>query len=89
MMWWYGPGMNGWGVTFMTIGTILFLALIIFGVIAFVRVLRTTGDRPAQERRPAPKDLLAERFARGEITEQEYRQGLDTLRSVRRPVIKS
>lgn len=88
MMWWYGPGMNGWGFTFMTIGTVLFWALIIFGLIALTRVLRTTGDRP-EEGRPAPEELLAERFARGEINEQEYRQGLDTLRSVRAPVTKS
>jgi putative membrane protein len=81
MMWWYGPGMNGWGVALMTIGTVLFWALIIFGLIAVARILRTTGDHPSQVR-PTPEALLAERFARGEINEQEYRQSLDTLRGI-------
>jgi putative membrane protein len=29
---------------------------------------------------PTPEQLLAERFARGEIDEDEYRRRLDTLR---------
>ncbi|HZS20385.1 MAG TPA: SHOCT domain-containing protein [Pseudonocardiaceae bacterium] len=32
--------------------------------------------------------MLAERFARGEIDEQEYRQRLDTLRGVSRPSVR-
>jgi uncharacterized membrane protein len=32
--------------------------------------------------------LLAERFARGEIDEQEYRQRLDTLRGTTHPTVR-
>ena len=88
MMWWYGPGMSGWGIAIMSIGTILFAAVLVIGLIAAARILRATGDRAEQPpARPAPEELLAERFARGEIDEQEYRQSLDTLRSARGPGI--
>jgi putative membrane protein len=83
MMWWYGPGMNGWGYGLMTVSMVLFWALVIFGVVALVRYLgraeRTTRDRPATGR-PTPEALLAERFARGEIDEDEYQHRLQVLR---------
>jgi putative membrane protein len=78
MMWWYGPGTGGWAMALMGIGMVLFWALIILGVIAIVRYLQTAGDRP-REVRVTPEELLAERFARGEIDEQEYRGRLETL----------
>jgi putative membrane protein len=71
----------------MGIGMILFWALIILGLIALVRYLQTAGDRPREER-ATPEDLLAERLARGEIDEQEYRQRLDTLHGTSGPAIK-
>ena len=77
MMWWYGPGLNGWVFALMGVGMVLFWTLIVLGVIAVARFL-TGGDRlPAA--RPTPEELLAERFARGEIDEQEYRERLDVL----------
>jgi putative membrane protein len=77
---WYGNGIGGWGMALMMIGNVLFWALIILGVIALVRYL-ARGDRtvPAADSRPDPEQLLAERFARGEIDEQEYRTRLDTV----------
>jgi putative membrane protein len=80
MMWWYGPGMNGWGYGLMTVSMVLFWALIILGVVALVRYLARGDKGPtAATTRPTPEDLLAERFARGEIDEQEYRNRLNTL----------
>ena len=38
--------------------------------------------------RATPEELLAERFARGEIDEQEYRLRLDTLHDRSGPAIK-
>src|SRR4051794_6639003 len=81
MMWWYGNnGVGGWGFPLMMIGNILFWVLIIIGVIALIRYLGR-GDRSPMGAGPraTPEELLAERFARGEIDEQEYRQRLDTL----------
>ena len=78
MMWWYGSPMGGWGALFMTITTVLFWGLIILGVIALFRYLNR-GDRSTVSR-STPEQVLAERFARGELDEQEYRRHLDTLR---------
>ncbi|WAL64577.1 SHOCT domain-containing protein [Amycolatopsis cynarae] len=92
MMYWYGNGM-GWGYVLMTVTTVLFWALVIAGVVALIRYLSRkpggtsgtggtagTGGGPAAPSRPTPEQLLAERFARGEIDEQEYRRGLEVLR---------
>ena len=77
MMYW-DNGMNGWGFLFMTLIALVFLGLIV-GAIVFG--LRQTGRRP-QIMPPSddPRQILAERYARGEIDEEEYRRRLDTLR---------
>jgi putative membrane protein len=80
MMWQYGNGTGGWGFGLMTVGNLLVWALILVGVIALLRHLNRGGQA---ESRPTAEDLLAERFARGDITEQEYRERLDVLRRSR------
>ena len=77
-MMWYAPGTSGWGFALMTVGTVLSWALIIFGVIVIVRHPTARGDR-RRKVRPPPYELLAERFARGDIDEPEYHQRLDAL----------
>ena len=85
MMWGYRGGW-GWGHWLgMGLGMTLFWALIIFGMIALVRYLGggRAGRGPAAsgaEFSDAER-LLAERFARGEIDEQEYHQRREVLRS--------
>jgi putative membrane protein len=79
--------MSGWGFALMAVGTVLFWTLIVLGVIAVARYLLSGGDRLPAER-PTPEELLAERFARGEIDEQEYRRRLDTLHGKPDPAIK-
>jgi putative membrane protein len=86
MMWWYGSPMGGWGALFMTITTVLFWGLIILGVIALFRYVNR-GDRSTMSG-STPEQILAERFARGEIDEQDYRQRLDTLRGISRPGVR-
>lgn len=83
-MWWYGEGApNGWTYALMTVSMILFWGLIIYGVVWLVRY--GGRDDVSEAQKPTPQDLLAERFARGEIDEQEYRQRLETLRHQRLP----
>ncbi|MFF9819768.1 SHOCT domain-containing protein [Streptomyces sp. NPDC014006] len=84
MMFWYGHDPSGWGWFGMSVGMILFwAALIAFGVLLFRALSRsfdaraTPSDSPP---RPAPEQLLAERFARGEIDEEEYHRRLTVLR---------
>ena len=77
MMGWYGPGMNGWGFGLMTVSMVLFWALIIFGIVALARYIGRAGQIPTD--RPTPQILLNERFARGEIDDEEYRRRLDVM----------
>jgi putative membrane protein len=80
-MMWYGDGMGGWGYVLMTLSTVVFWAAIIAGGVALFRYLsRSQGG--VREARVTPEQVLAERYARGEIDEDEYRRRLDTLRSV-------
>lgn len=96
MMWHdggWGWGWGGGGWFFMVVVMVLFWALIIVGVVALVRYLtashhgRPGGSPPASggpwggNRRA--EDLLAERFARGEIDEDEYQRRLTVLREHR------
>ena len=77
-MGWYGMGSGmGWGGW-------LFGAILLAGIVTLVVVLvRTWGaQRPSDERR-GPSDaeaILAERYASGEIDDDEYRQRLNALR---------
>jgi putative membrane protein len=78
MYWYDGDHMSGWGATLMTISTVGFWVLAIVGIALLVGYLgRADRLRP----RPTPERLLAERFARGEIDEDEYRRRLDALRA--------
>lgn len=85
-MYWYGDHMSGWGWAVMLVGTVAFWALVITAIVLFVRYVGQSTRRPP-ELPPAtrtPEQLLAERFARGEIDEAEYRHKLDVLRGVTR-----
>ncbi|HXV93823.1 MAG TPA: SHOCT domain-containing protein [Pseudonocardia sp.] len=81
MMYWWGDQMSWWGWALMSISMVAFWALVIAGIVALVRYARTSGGdrRSEQLSRPAPEQVLAERYARGEIDEDEYRRRLDTL----------
>jgi putative membrane protein len=73
----------------MGIGMVLFWVLLIAGIVALVAYI--TGDR--QDRRippditstASPEQVLATRFARGEINETEYRDRLAVLREHAHP----
>ncbi|MEV7977846.1 SHOCT domain-containing protein [Streptomyces sp. NPDC086519] len=92
MMYWYGHGTSGWAWLWMTAGNLLFwAALIAVAVLLFRSVLRPgthAGAHPGWSAPPPPggpdaEQILAERYARGEIDEEEYRRRLDTLRGSR------
>lgn len=78
MMWDYGH-MSGWGWGFMAFGSVLFWVLVVVGIIAVVRYLGRERDR-SQPVGPTAEELLAQRFARGEIDEDEYQRCLEVLR---------
>lgn len=78
MMGWYqdGTGWGGWLV--MTVAMVAFWALVIFAVVALFRDA-TSSRHPAS--RQDPMDILDQRFARGEIDEDEYHARSAVLRS--------
>ncbi len=76
VMYWYGDHMSGWGWALGTIGMVAFWGLLITGIVLFVRYVGRSSEPPATR---TPEQLLAERFARGEIDEAEYRDRLAAL----------
>lgn len=92
MMFWYGHGGGAWGWFAMSVGIVLFWALVItVGVLLFRALARSApsggehtrwgGD--GAPRGASPEQILAERYARGEIEDEEYERRLATLRSSR------
>jgi len=85
MMYWYGHAIGGWGYTLVAISMIVFWGAVIYGVVALIRrVGRGTPQTREPAQPPAPDRLLAERFARGDIGEDEYRRHLAALRDAGR-----
>jgi putative membrane protein len=76
-----GYGWGGWGGAFWMIGGLLLLiGVIVLVVWAVMTLSRGGGHTPTQEPpRPTPNDILRERFARGEISEQEFEQAKKVL----------
>jgi len=82
MMLWYGHDMGWLGFAGVAIAMAVFWVLVIGCIVALVKYL--VDDRHAQAGPPAgaqsPADLLAARFARGELSETEYRDRSAVLR---------
>jgi len=81
MMYWNGSGDWGWAA-WLSMG---FMMLLFWGAVIGVVVVLARGSFPrtAAPEAPAPEQLLAERFARGEIDADEYHARLTALRSGR------
>jgi putative membrane protein len=88
MMGWYGWNhMGGWGSFAMIGSSVLLLVLVVGGTVLLARFGQQLSSRVASPPPPrSAEELLAERLARGEISEDEYRSRLATLTgSGRRP----
>ncbi|MBX5464118.1 MAG: SHOCT domain-containing protein [Clostridia bacterium] len=79
MMSFYGP-YAGWGFLWMLLAWLIPLAII--GLIIWAIVRRPGGGTPlpAETGDDRALGLLRERYARGEITEEEYRRMRDVLK---------
>jgi putative membrane protein len=78
-MMWDDGGWSWWGWLLMSVMMVAFWAFIVW---AAVTVVRSLTDR--QPRAPSdldPEEILANRFARGEIDAEEYHRRLETLRA--------
>ena len=81
-MWhWHG---SGWGWVWMSVAMVGFWAVVVVGI-----VMLTRGPGGERGRRPpggpsTADDVLAERFARGEIDADEYERNREVLDGRRR-----
>ncbi|WP_320779573.1 SHOCT domain-containing protein [Streptomyces sp. CRN 30] len=81
MMYGDGHGYGAWGWFAMSLGALLFLCLLFAGVMLLAQVARRAAGRDLTYL--TPERLLAERFARGEIDEEEYERRSAVLRAER------
>ncbi|WP_040779660.1 SHOCT domain-containing protein [Nocardia pneumoniae] len=89
MMFWYGDGLNGWGYGLMTVGMVVFWALVIGGIVMLVRYVGggpAGGEVCVPQQGPTPQRVLADRYARGEIDDEEYARRLKILGSGTPPI---
>ncbi len=78
--WMWGNGWAGW-VLFLVL-TVAFWAAVITAIVLAIRYAggsRNSAGGPPSYAPPRPEDVLAERFARGEIDEDEYRRRITVL----------
>jgi len=81
MGWGWGHGMGvGMGVSWL-------LTLVVIGLVTYLVIRSARHDEPADRQRPGPRptarptaaEILAERYARGEIDTAEYEERLSRL----------
>jgi putative membrane protein len=66
----------------MLLTNVIFWGLVLWGIVALVRHY-SLRDGGATRQRESPEDLLARRFANGDIDADEYARRLQTLRGHR------
>lgn len=71
-----------WGWFLMSVGMVLFLALLVAGTVTLARLLAAGHALRRDDTAPNPglEEALGSRFARGEMDEVEYRERLAALR---------
>jgi putative membrane protein len=77
MMQWGNWGNYGWGMGFGWIFIVLFWALVIFGIVYIVQAILRRGGRSGPEETPI--DVLKKRYAKGEITKEEFERRKDDI----------
>ncbi len=72
---WYNQGMGGGWWALMMVGMVVFWAVFVFGIIALMRHYGPwRGGSHAQPQLNSAIEILMQRFARGELTEEEYKR---------------
>ena len=77
-MYHFGTG-GGYGGFWLLIGLLLLIALIVLVVWAVMHLTHPGRTAMHDPSRPTPNEILRERFARGEITAQEFEDAKKVL----------
>jgi putative membrane protein len=80
MMYW-GNDINGWGMLLMTFSALVFWGVVIGGIVYLIRQVGIWPQPTAGAPQPDPQRILAARYARGEIDDEEYRRRFTALRN--------
>jgi putative membrane protein len=81
MMYWHNGHLGSWGWALMSVGLITFWVLLIAVIVVLMRWLDRSGQRPTEPpTAPSAEQILADRLARGQIDETEYRRRIAMLR---------
>lgn len=71
----------GWGWGGMGLGMLLIWGLVIAGIVMLVRGFGSSGASGKHEKEKSALDILRERYARGEIGQEEFEQKKRDLES--------
>jgi len=77
MMW--GYGYEGWGWMWLVGGLVFVGIVVLVVVLARNSAASTRAGFTAKAAASTPQQILADRYARGELTTEEYRERLETL----------
>jgi putative membrane protein len=67
-------GYGGLGTLGMGVGLLFWLALVAGIVVLVVWAVRQAGSRPRDERGPDAVEILRQRYARGELSREQFEQ---------------
>lgn len=81
MMGWYNNSVGWGGWIMMSLAMVVFWGLVIFAVVAIFRGTSKDTERGDRVTHRDPMQILDERFARGEIDEDDYHARREVLRT--------
>ncbi len=73
-------GNYGWGMGFGWIGMIIFWVFVIFGIVYLLQA--ATKGRKSTEHTETPLDILKKRYAKGEITKEEFKRMKEDIKKL-------
>lgn len=80
MFWGWGPGVGWPAMALMMLGGLLFWIAVILGFVLLVRALLAPGGGAAAPTEPDALELARRRYARGEISREEFERIVADLR---------
>lgn len=72
MMWHMGHGL-GWWMAFGRVWMVVFWGLIIWAIYLLISRL-SNGSRPTDMRGPSAREILDQRYARGELSQEQFEE---------------